>query len=84
MLVFVQVAKSFNEDQFRKMCDYCNKYVCKGCKVHYKMTRRSDDQRLFCCGECLEDKIGEIAAEAKCWKIRVSRDLQEYIEDNFD
>ena len=76
--------KSFNKEQFRNICGYCNKYICKGCNVHYKMTRRSDDQRLLCCGECLEDKVDEIVAEAKSRKNRVSRDLQEYIEDNFE
>ena len=76
--------KSFNKDQFRKICDYCDKYICKGCKIHHKIIRKSDDQLLFCCGGCLEDKIGEIVADAKSGKIRVSRDLKEYIEDNFD
>ena len=38
----------------------------------------------FCCGERLKNKLGEIVADAKSRKIKISRDLKEYIEDHFD
>jgi hypothetical protein len=75
--------KSFNKDKYRKICDYCNKYICKRCKTHERIIRKADDQLLFCCGECLEDKMVEIVADAKGGKIKISRDLREYIEDTY-
>ena len=69
--------KSFNKEKYRKNCDYCNKYICKKkCKVHERIIRKEDDQLLYCCGECLEDKFSEILADAKSGKIRVSRSLK--------
>jgi hypothetical protein len=42
-----------------------------------------DDQVLFLCYDCLPDKIGEIVADAKSRKIKISRSLKEYIEDTY-
>ena len=75
--------KSFNKCKYRKIWDACNKYVCKRCKTHERIIRKADDQLLFCCGECLEDKMVEIVADAKGGKIKISRDLREFIEDTY-
>ena len=75
--------KGFNKDQIRKMCHHCNKYICKSCKDYEQFARKLDDQRLFCCEDCFEDRIGEIAGDAKRWKIRIRRTLKEYIKDKF-
>jgi hypothetical protein len=75
--------KSFNKDKYRKICDYCNKYICKRCKTWERIIRKEDDQLLFFCCDCLEDKFIEIVADAKSGKIKISRDLKEYIEDNY-
>ena len=74
---------SFNKDKYRKICDYCNKYICKKCKVYERIIRKEDDQVLFLCYDCLPDKIGEIVADAKSRKIKISRSLKEYIEDTY-
>ena len=73
--------KSFNKDRFRKICDYCNKYICKQCKVYQKIIRKKDHKLLFLCCDCLEDRFSEIVADAKSGEIKISRDLKECIDD---
>ena len=75
--------KGFNKDHIGKICHYCNKYICKSCKDYEQFTRKLDDQLLFWCEDCFEDRICEIAGDAKSWKIRISRTLKEYIKDHF-
>ena len=75
--------KSFNKDKYRKICDYCNKYIWKRCKTRERIIRKEDDQLLYCCGDCMEEKMVEIVADAKSGKIKISRDLKEFIEDNY-
>ena len=65
--------KSFNKDKYRKISDDCNKYICKTCKTHERIIRKADDQLCFCCGECLEDKMVEIVADAEGGNIKISR-----------
>ena len=57
--------------------------MCKRCKTHERIIRKADDQLLFCCGECLEDKMVEIVADAQGGNINIRRDLGEYIEDTY-
>ena len=75
--------KSFNKDKYRKICDSCNKYICKNCKVHERIIRKEDEKLLFLCYDCLPDKIREIVADAKSNKIKINRSLREYIEDAY-
>ena len=51
------------------------------CKTWERVIRKEDDQLLFFCCNCLEDKFSEIVADAKSGKIEISRDLQECIDD---
>ena len=53
-----------------------DRYICKRCKTHERIIRKADEQLLFCCGECLEDKLVEIVADAKGGKMKISRDLR--------
>ena len=75
--------KSFNKDKYRKIYEYSNKYICKRCKTHERIIRKADDQLLFCCGECFEDKVVESVADAKRRIIKISRDSRKYIEDTY-
>ena len=57
--------------------------MCKRYTTYERIIRKAGDQLLFFCCECLEDEIGETVADAKGGKIKISKDLKEYIEDTY-